>query len=96
MQKAIIVNAYLDENHEWQENGIAEVNALLEKGWKVVSCTPMGGASYGYAAAYGYPGAVAVGGESDYRVHCEPGHAMASGWNLEFASVFVLENSIKR
>ena len=44
MQKAIIVVAYFDAHNRWTENGMDEVEELLEQGWKVVSCNPMGGA----------------------------------------------------
>ncbi|MBR1403579.1 MAG: hypothetical protein IJ558_05325 [Treponema sp.] len=87
MQKAIIVNAYTDANDEWQEGGLDEVNELLEQGWKVVSCTPMGGAGYGYATAYGYHG-----NESHLSSHSDQ-HDMIYGCGIEFASVFVLEKN---
>lgn len=50
MQKAIIVLAYWNGDGEWKEAGMDEVNELLSNGWKVVSATPMGGASYGYSS----------------------------------------------
>lgn len=71
MQKTIIVS----RNENGTEYGIDEVNELLEQGWHIVSCTPMGGTAYGF----GYSG------------HGEYTNADYSNSELQFASIFVLE-----
>ena len=101
MQKAVIVRACYNDSGDWQEYGIDEINDLLKDGWKVISSTPMGGAAYGYGAAYGHAGS------SDGDMRCHPDityvynhesrdwsiadHDIKYGYDMAFTSLVILE-----
>ena len=53
IQKVIIVSL-IDQNNSERQNGLNEINQMLEDGWKVISTSPMGAYGYGYGGGMFY------------------------------------------